>query len=119
MHDIQRALETALNGLFYAMDKLAQLYGLSPAGDWQATYLWHDSILVDEDKAREQMRQDCRDGAARWWEYRMRFYGRAGRSKRRLWGIPRTPKSRLIPSGWMETAVMADADAALSGRMLR
>ena len=99
VHDIQRALETALNGLFYAMDKLAQLYGLGPAGDWQATYLWHDSILVDEDKAREQMRQDCRDGAAQWWEYRMRFYGESEAEAKKAVGYFENPKKPLDPFG--------------------
>ena len=99
VHDIQRALETALNGLFYAMDKLAQLYGLGPAGDWQATYLWHDSILVDEDKAREQMRQDCRDGAAQWWEYRMRFYGESEAEAKKAVGYSENPKKPLDPFG--------------------
>lgn len=99
VHDIQRALETALNGLFYAMDKLAQLYGLGPAGDWQATYLWNDSILVDEDKAREQMRQDCRDGAAQWWEYRMRFYGESEAEAKKAVGYSENPKKPLDPFG--------------------
>ena len=99
VHDIQRALETALNGLFYAMDKLAQLYGLGPAGDWQATYLWHDSILVDEDKAREQMRQDCRDGAAQWWEYRMRFYGESEAEAKKAVGYSDNPQKPLDPFG--------------------
>lgn len=73
--DIQKSLEAALNGLLSAMDIYASLYSLAPAGVYKAAFDWGDAVTVDTDKEREQMRQDCRDGAAQWWEYRMKFYG--------------------------------------------
>ncbi|MEG2931255.1 MAG: capsid protein, partial [Ruthenibacterium sp.] len=74
VRDIQNALQHALDDLLYAAGKYADIYRLAPAGDCVAAYDWGDSI-TDKDKEREQMRQDCRDHAAQWWEYRMRFYG--------------------------------------------
>lgn len=73
--DIQKNLEAALRELLTAMDTYASLYNLCPAGKYALTINWGDSISTDTDKERAQMRQDCRDGAAQWWEYRMKFYG--------------------------------------------
>lgn len=73
--DIQKALETALRRVAWIMDIYASVYGLAPAGAVNPAFAWGDAVTVDTDKEREQMRQDCRDGAAQWWEYRMRFYG--------------------------------------------
>lgn len=73
--DIQKSLEAALHGLLSAMDIYASLYSLAPAGVYKAAFDWGDAVTVDTDEEREQMRQDCRDGAAQWWEYRMKFYG--------------------------------------------
>ncbi|MEG0764175.1 MAG: phage portal protein [Oscillospiraceae bacterium] len=75
VRDIQKSLENALNKLLYAMDTYASLYRLTPSGAYQAAFNWGDGIMTDTDKDREQMRQDCRDGAAEWWEYRVKFYG--------------------------------------------
>ncbi len=73
--DIQGALETTLRRVAWIMDFYASLYGLAPDGEVTPTFVWGDAITVDLDREREQMRQDCRDGAAQWWEYRMKFYG--------------------------------------------
>lgn len=73
--DIQKALENALRRVAWIMDIYASVYELAPPGEVIPAFSWGDAITVDTDKEREQMRQDCRDGAAQWWEYRMRFYG--------------------------------------------
>lgn len=73
--DIQKALEATLRRVAWIMDIYATVYGLAPAGTVTPSFTWGDAVTVDTDKEREQMRQDCRDGAAQWWEYRMKFYG--------------------------------------------
>lgn len=73
--DIQHALENTLTRVAWIMDIYASVYGLAPTGTVTPSFVWGDAITVDTDKEREQMRQDCRDGAAQWWEYRMKFYG--------------------------------------------
>lgn len=73
--DVQRALEATLRQVAWIMDIYASVYELAPSGEVTPTFVWGDAITVDSDREREQMRQDCRDGAAQWWEYRMRFYG--------------------------------------------
>ena len=45
--NIQKALEGSLQHLLWAMDYLAGLYNLAPAGDYEATFTWGDGILTD------------------------------------------------------------------------
>lgn len=81
---IQQALEDALRHLVYAMDVLTTLYGLAPAGDYEMSFKWDDSIVSDRDKEREQDRQDVIDGVSPKWEYRMKYYGETEEQARRI-----------------------------------
>ena len=72
---IQRSLENALNTLAKALDTLATLYNLAPAGEYNISYVWDDSIVVDADTEREKDRADVRDGLMLPWEYRAKWYG--------------------------------------------
>lgn len=72
--DIQKALQSALEDLVYAIDVYASLYKLAPAGKITTSYAWDDSIVVDAVSEREIDRQDCRDGVMQWWEYRVKWY---------------------------------------------
>lgn len=45
--DTQGALQDALDGLIYAIDFYCTVYNLAPAGKYQTTYVWDDSIIVD------------------------------------------------------------------------
>ncbi len=47
--DIQKALQAALEHLLWAMDLYASLYGLAPAGAYEAHFIWGDGILLDTD----------------------------------------------------------------------
>lgn len=73
--DIQTALQSALDGLFYAMDRLAAAYGLGSAGGWEAAYQWHDSILTDEEADRRNDRDDALNGFLPKWQYNVRWHG--------------------------------------------
>lgn len=72
---IQRSLERALNTLAEAIDALATLYNLAPAGEYSIAYVWDDSIVVDADAEREKDRTDVHDGLMLPWEYRVKWYG--------------------------------------------
>ena len=67
--DVQTALQSALDQLFYAMDQLALLYGIGESGDWEVSYLWQDSILTDEQTARQIDRDDALNGFIPKWQY--------------------------------------------------
>lgn len=72
---IQRSLEMALDNLARAIDAFASLYQLVPEGDYDITYVWDDSIVVDAAAEREKDRVDVRDGLMQPWEYRVKWYG--------------------------------------------
>ena len=63
--DIQKSLQTALDDLIYAVDSLASLYELSPNGEYETSYKWDDSIIIDAEVEREQDRQDVSMGVMR------------------------------------------------------
>ena len=73
--DIQKALQTALEGLAKAIDQLATLYNLVAEGEYELAFKWDDSIVIDANTEREIDRQDVRDGFMAKWEYRMKWYG--------------------------------------------
>lgn len=58
---IQRALESALNDLLYAMDAYTSLYDLAPAGDAELACAWGDSVLEDTEKEYQRRSQMVRD----------------------------------------------------------
>ena len=75
---IQKALQHVFDTLIYGMDVYASLYGLAPAGGYDVSYDWGDSILEDADaKERERAndRQDLASGIMNDWEYRAKWYG--------------------------------------------
>ena len=74
--DTQMALQAALEDLVYAMDFWAVLYGLVPAGDdYEVSFDWDDSVIVDAEEERQQDRQDLAAGIMRPEEYRAKWYG--------------------------------------------
>ncbi len=73
--DVQKALQTALEDLVYAMDTWATLYNLAPAGEHKASFTFDDSILNDPEMERQRDLQEVRDGLMQKWEYRMKWKG--------------------------------------------
>lgn len=73
--DIQKALQDALEHLVYAMDVLATLYELAPEGDYEISYYWDDSLIVDSEAQRMIDLQEVAAGIMAEWEYRMKYYG--------------------------------------------
>lgn len=84
--DMQKSLAVALTQLVEAMDRYATLYRLAPEGEYEVAFSFGDAVTTDTAADREAMRADCRDGAAAWWEYRMRFYGECEEEARRKAG---------------------------------
>lgn len=74
--DTQMALQDALGDLVYAMNFWAMLYNLIPAGsDYEISFDWDDSIIVDAELERQQDRLDVGMGVMKLEEYRAKWYG--------------------------------------------
>ena len=73
---IQAALAHTFDSLIYAMDVYASLYGLAPAGDYEATYDWGDSILDDQETKDKEFARDMQlmaAGVLNDFEVRMKY----------------------------------------------
>lgn len=73
--DIQKSLQSALEHLVYIMDAYATVYKLSAEGDYDTSFVWDDSIVVDAEAERIRDLQELRDGIMSKVEYRMKWYG--------------------------------------------
>lgn len=74
--DTQLALQKALEDLVYAMNFWAALYGLIPVGaDYEVSFDWDDSIVVDAEAERQTDRADVAMGVMSLDEYRSKWYG--------------------------------------------
>lgn len=73
--DIQHALENALDDLVTSMDELATLYNMTPPGDFEVSFTWDDSILVDAQTENTVQLQEVAAGILKPEIYLMRRYG--------------------------------------------
>lgn len=76
--DIQKALQSTLDDLIYAMNALCDLYRLAPAGNYSVDYNWGDGVLDDPDTKRQDMAMGLSlmdSGIMGPVEYRMRYFG--------------------------------------------
>lgn len=74
---IQAALAHTFDSLIYAMDVYASLYGLAPAGDYEITYDWGDSILDDQETKDKEFARDLQLVSAdvmNAWELRAKYF---------------------------------------------
>jgi A118 family predicted phage portal protein len=55
--DVRDQLESCMNGLIYALDAFASLYGFAPAGSYEVVYDFGDIVYNRE------------DDRSRWWGY--------------------------------------------------
>lgn len=75
VHDIQKSLQSSMDDLLYAMDKLATVYGLAPTGPYEAAYDWDDSIVNDPTQQKQMYWQYVTAGKFPFWMYLVKFEG--------------------------------------------
>lgn len=73
--DTQKALQTAIDGLLYAMDVWTTIGKLAPSGTYEAAYFWDDSIIVDKEAKRQQFWQYVVSGKFPFWKFLVEFEG--------------------------------------------
>ncbi|MDE7242768.1 MAG: hypothetical protein K2O18_02155 [Oscillospiraceae bacterium] len=74
---IQKAFQSALDGLLFAMDAWCDLAGLAPHGPFQTQYHWGDGVLDDPETRRLDMSLDAElveKGLLLPWEFRMKWF---------------------------------------------
>ncbi len=73
--DTQMALQKALEDTVDALDFYCSIYHLCPAGSYEVSFKWDDSIVVDAEKERKIDREDVAMGVMGLSEYRAKWYG--------------------------------------------
>lgn len=73
--DIQLALEDALRDTVYAMDVYCTLYKMTPPGEYQISFKWDDSIIVDTETELEKRMSMINAGITSKLETRMWYFG--------------------------------------------
>ena len=75
MKDIQKALQSSLENLVVSMDELATLYNLCEQGDYEVSFEWDDSLVVDSNADNAIMLQEVAAGIIKPEIYLQRKYG--------------------------------------------
>ena len=72
--DIQMALEDTLKDVVYIMDILCSLYKITPQGEYECSFEWDDSILVDIETELSKRLTLMQSGLASKLETRMWYF---------------------------------------------
>lgn len=72
--DIRQSLENCINGLVYALDKIADAYGDTPAGEYEVIYDFAD-LTLNEDEDRARWLSFVAQGWIPFWKYLVEFEG--------------------------------------------
>ena len=72
---MQENLQKALENLIYAMDVLTTLYGLAPQGNYETSFNWDDSLVVDTEREQTLQMQEVNVGLRSKVKYIMFRYG--------------------------------------------
>ena len=73
--DIQAALQDALTDVVYVMDVYCTLYEVTPPGEYEVSFEWDDSILVDSESELSKRITLMQNGLASKLETRMWYFG--------------------------------------------
>lgn len=73
--DIQIALQDALEDTVYVMDVYCTLYDVTPDGEYEVSFEWDDSIIVDSESELSKRITLMQNGLASKLETRMWYFG--------------------------------------------
>jgi len=72
--DIQQALEDTLKDVVYIMDAYCSIYDITPKGEYECSFEWDDSILVDTETELSKRLTLMQNGLASKIETRMWYF---------------------------------------------
>ena len=108
--DIQKALEKTLRDTVYIMDVYCTLYDITPAGEYEISFEWDDSILVDSDTELEKRMVLVNGGISSKLETRMWYFGETeNQAKQALQRIEDEKKASMETNIVSQQEIGADA----------
>ena len=109
--DVQDALKKAIEDTIYAMDTYCSLYSITKDGEYEVSYEFDDSILVDTNEELEKRITMLNAGLTSKLEIRMWYFGETeNQAKAALQRIEDEKKAS------METNIMAQAQLGEAGQ---
>lgn len=79
---IQKAIQKALDDAIYVMNAYCDLYEITPDGEYEVSYEWDDSIIVDTDTELSKRVMLMQNGITGKLETRMWYFGETERQAR-------------------------------------
>lgn len=73
--DIQEAIEDTLRDVIYIMNAYCDLYDITPSGDYDVSFEWDDSLIVDIDTEIDKRITLMNEGIVSKLETRMWYFG--------------------------------------------
>ncbi len=110
--DNQKALEHCLRDVIKATDQYADIYGLAPAGDYDVSFTWDDSILTDaaqqlnERIALQSAGVESRAGLRKWY-----FRESEEQAKAAIRAVDQEVADRMQMMGSIEAMLPTPGDA--------
>ena len=77
--ELQHSLEQALDEVIYIMDVYCDLYNITPKGEYDASFEWDDSIIVDVDQELNKRITLMQNGLTSKLELRQWYFGETER----------------------------------------
>lgn len=77
--DIQKAIENSLKDVIYIMNAYCDMYGITPQGEYDVSFEWDDSIIVDVDTELNKRMTLLQNGLISKVELRKWYFGETDR----------------------------------------
>lgn len=117
--DIQVALQDALEDLVYVMDVYCTLYEVTPDGEYEVSFEWDDSIIVDSESELSKRITLMQNGLASKLETRMWYFGETeNQAKTALQQVDKEAVQAMIQNAQaasMQTALATTEEAENEG----
>lgn len=105
---IQNALEHALKDVVYVMNVYATLYKIVPEGEYEASFEWDDSILVDVESELGKRITLMQNGLSSKLEVRMWYFGETEEQAREALAKVKEESVQSMEENMMNQMAMGD-----------
>lgn len=106
--DIQQAVENTLKDVIYIMNVYCTLYEITPEGEYDTSFEWDDSIIVDVDTELGKRITLMQNGLASKLETRMWYFGETERQAQEALAQIDAENTQAMQENLMEQANLAN-----------
>ena len=111
--EIQKALESTLRDVIYIMNVYCDLYEITPDGDYDVSFEWDDSILVDVERELNKRLTLYQNGLESKLEIRKWYFGETERQAREA--LAKITEEQLTSVDTPETMTIGQYNPKMNG----